>query len=683
MYEGGERDFLPISEPDAVAAKPPAYNKKSTLTAVILTGLGIITAAVIIWALCVAPVTSVQTGIQPYPVIAETGGEVWLLCGGDSVSLGSNVYYMEPPYSAGVRGKISGLISQDNRYLYYLDDYVRTRGKGTLMRVSADALSEPEKISSGVCAVMVSADGESALYLKNISGESGRLYVYKNGASSEASESVYIRGFGFSPDGQSFYYYTKSDETYGLYLNHNGRKQKVYETEHFNREIILNNEGEMLYKVKGAHSNTLYLYSDGKSDEIADGADFFMMLNNGEDYLYTAGNYGGTTLYYKAQGKEAEDIFKSDSWIMPLTWVSGGILQGDTILLAERGGIKGGCAIYEAVFTDEPQMILIADEADEYGYGVNADSTCVTFRKNGQSYIAPKKDGEWSEPVLLCKDTLEGIWFDREGEYVYWLDTGESALWSYDLSTGERRQLLEDVDSFILADDVPCGVSNLGDVYKAENGSAAKLLENAYTPLRKTTPIHSTYHSQNSSGSHYWTLVEQGYTLLGTKGGLYVVTDDYDIVYLSNSSYAGEKIIEGADTLLYPAYQLFQYYYEDEDILYGMLPYEVLTKDDEASLQNCYEDILYYRDIICGTSDAPITSPHGTPEEDYTLVREIARHENIPYDIEKITDWFYNALSETEYWMDNKGSIDIRNNALSNIRYATYYYERYIGIDQA
>lgn len=600
------------------------------------------------------------------PVIATCEGEVWLLCGANAVNLGPNVEYMLPPYSESEHGRIMGFMEPGSTELYYMQDYDRNKGAGTLMRVSADAKSKPETVAGQVYVASFSADGSSALYITDMVDDSGSLWVYQNGKSKRVASEVYNQGFGFSSDGQHLLFHKKTQDQFHLFVFADGRAEEVDAVLSAPAPaVIVDNEGRVYYCKDD--SRTLCRYANGQSEEIAKNASLLAVLDDIEGVLYRSGD----KLCYKSGDEEEICLYTGEDYIVPVGYVYGVLSSQERYLITlNNWRNEGGITLAEIDFSGK-RLIEIAKEIDVYSCVANADSSAVTYRKNGNTYILQNQNGSWGKPVLLCGNRVKLFGFSQVGDDMYWLDDNENELWCYKLDNGIRMLLVEDVDAFVVAGETVYAISKTGEVYRADLGNVVRLRGGAYTPIEKNIEIKRFY--ENGHGSSMWT--ENNYTLLTTHDGIYIVTNKREIVYYPNGGIIEKTLLKNAEALLYPIYYLPGYY--TMEVLLDPMAYMVLSKEDEKSLKALYKDICFYRDMLEGKE---VGTPKGTPEQNCELAQQIAGREHIPPDAANIADWFDRSFSMIGVWLENKDDYQCRVNSLSNVEYATYYYQQYFHI---
>lgn len=603
------------------------------------------------------------------PIIVEKGGEVWLLGGGNALSLGNNVSYMEPPYKQGKQGLLRGVVSFNNRYVYYMQDYQHNTGEGTLMRVRADATEAPVKVAEGVCTAKVSIDGECILYMTEITDGMGKLWLYRSGKRQVIADMVDYKSFGFSNCENEFYYYTKTGDDYTLYVFYNGQAEEVAKTalpaEY--QWVVTDHNGRAIYPEVNADGSVdaYYSYLDGQSSYLSDDIIFVMMFADTASYLYTEKDDEDVTLYLKKPKQEPICIYEDEGWVRPIKIPYLGVTERNRCILATD--IWDEAALFEFDIQLE-SLTLIEDDICARFITVNEEQSCIAFIKDDQTYIVQKEDGLWTKPEQIGEYAAEQMFFDKS--LFYWLDQDKS-FWQYDQDTKERKLLMEDTALFVVSDAVPYVLTGRGWVYRVSGDKPVLLCENAFMPV--WVEVSYKWASENGRGSHY--THEMANPLRATRGGICVFTKDEGVIFFATEQTKAKELIQGKATQLYPPSLIGRYMFEAVSV--HSIPYEVLAEEDEDALRELYEDAHYYADVLLGKFKDG-ASPNGSPEENMALAREIANREYAPVDAVEIAEWFDDTFSIIGYCLENEKDESDVNTALSNIAYATYYYERYM-----
>lgn len=390
------------------------------------------------------------------PFIYEKNADIFMGSGKNKIKLGSR----QSLY--GCYKEMNCVLSEDNRYLYYIESTDINTGQGTLKSVSTDAASPPVTVEDGVCAAEISSAG-SIMYIKNIDGLAGELYLLKDGKSSLISKNVLPVFLRFSKGGNCISYIVQDgSRTFTLYVKKNGKEPKlitrISAVAAVSGGISLSgfidavpfDTGQVLYSIEENYNTPLYFYyPDGKIESVCSDGYIIKTYPNG-DFLYA--DIAKNNLWYKSPGTDAVNItenysysrFSEDTNRFLLMEHTGDGFDNSRIMLYEIGEDKKKTAI---------------SLGDDKIFEINAAFDCVAYESGGALYVSRKTDTGWKEVYLLkasgnkintgpSKSSIVAR-FDGKGNNLYFFDENKCGpLYRFSLKEGKTVKLLDNVDCF-------------------------------------------------------------------------------------------------------------------------------------------------------------------------------------------------------------------------------------------
>jgi hypothetical protein len=388
------------------------------------------------------------------PFIYEKDEDIFMASGKNKVKLGSRQSFY------GCYKVMNCVLSDDNRYLYYIEDTDITTGMGTLKKTSTDAASSPVTIESGVCAAEVSSAG-SIMYIKNIKGIAGDLYLLKNGKSSLIDKNVLPVFMKFSQDGNCISYIVKEGgQTFALYIKKGNEKPvmavpitaEATINDGINLSRIIDtvpfDSGQILYSIKENYNMPLYFFNlDGKTERICNDGYIIKTYPDG-DFLYA--DIAKNNLWYKSPGADAVNITENYSYsIFPV--------DSNRFLLLEHigDGIENSRVMMYEIGEDKKKTTISL--GDDKIFEINAAFDCVAYECGGVLYASRKTNTGWKETNLLkvSEDKIRagspksGIVarYDLQGENLYFYDEYTCGpLYRFSLKEEKTVKLLNNVD---------------------------------------------------------------------------------------------------------------------------------------------------------------------------------------------------------------------------------------------
>jgi hypothetical protein len=404
----------------------------------------------------------------------------------DSVYIISGSNYMELT-DAGVMEYegdpyLEGMLSEDNRYLYYLTYYNEIEYSGTLHMVETQSLTAPETIADDVYNARLSADGGTLLYATDVEENVGKLYRRNiGGESSLVAESVHCDCYGASYSGDQIYYLVKEEhgynDTYVLYVQ-SGQQDAVALTEASARSalniilyITIDYCGTMLYSLDTTETGSMgdiYIKKAGEEAKVVDKGRVEETVNGAEEFFYIKDG----DRYYKAPGCDPVNTGSSNDsvFIQPYYGINPNHVVESRFLLDV---IKKGAHALTELLQDGTKNIIAEGKFD--GYRINIGFTCVAYEQDGALYTVHKKYGRWGKPEKRC-DAPKYYYFNDAGDSLYYIaldDPDDDCGDAYRLSLrGGRADLLQrDVYSLRLCEDIPNTLTEDYGAYRIEDRS--------------------------------------------------------------------------------------------------------------------------------------------------------------------------------------------------------------------
>ncbi len=410
---------------------------------------------------------------------------------------------------------INGMMNSNNRLMYYLADV--NGGSGALMRLKlGDPNAVPEVMLRNVSVPRMSSDGARVLFLRNMEGELGELYLWDGDAEEKIASSVSEFPFGFSPNGMSCFYLTDGKEGETLFVKHGSAASVKVVTESKSNTIqavFLFDDGSVVYELRDGEKfkTFLYRFTGKETQAIGEG---------GIDTAFMSGDllcYTGSTLYYVGKDAERQLVSGEYDYVIYPHPVEDNIkpAQDSRFLLLET--------------VEEPEYTLSeyvpgrgtvrVAEASGYFTDVSKDFTWVAYQKDDKQYLARRTDNAW-KPDIFVADNAYYCRFDNQGIYLYY-HTLDGRLGRYTLATGENEQLCTNILEVITMGSDAFAINSDYQLLHIMSDGIIEIAENVYS-------------------------VRESYN-----GGFYVVvsSDMYDIYYYPPDAVEGIKVAEGVDAI--------------------------------------------------------------------------------------------------------------------------------------
>ncbi len=425
----------------------------------------------------------------PAPILYSKGGECYLACGNDSICLG---VFRNP--AGGIESPETAL-SGNNRYLFYLKGFDAYKGYGTLMRVSADAQSEPVAVAENVCAAAPSNGGKRVLYITEIRDGCGKLFLWDEKEGERfISDNVMSEQLVFSPHATCFCYIAREQGEARLYLYRGGEALFIktlkdnqaaadyYGNDHF-QSIIPDDGGKVLFSLllSGLDGWPLCLYSEGKTETISSDARVEKLLGSVDNIVYAEQVSAGWKLYYKEPEKKS--VLLSDNYKLA-DFADQPISENGTVFLLEEGSAESMAAvdIYEMTIEGQKQYIATA----EYGALWSPNEKCVAYERDKSFYVSRKTDKGWKEE-RLCAVTYDeegnsSVWsgFDGKGDYLCYFDSeNDGPLHRYSTADGTIGKIKDNARLLYIFGDIPYVIDSKYNAFRVnEYGIAEQIGEN-------------------------------------------------------------------------------------------------------------------------------------------------------------------------------------------------------------
>ncbi len=432
-----------------------------------------------------------DTPVAP-PFIFENNADIFMASGENVITLGSRQSL------SGCYKEMNCALSENNRYLYYIEDTDISTGMGKLKQAPTDAVSSPITVEDGVCAAQVSPDG-SLMYIKNIRGVAGELYLYKGGKSSLVESNVLPIYFDFSKSASCISYIVQeSAGTFALYVKRNDEEPKL--VTRVTAEVSIDDgvnisnigcvvpfdSGQVLYSLEKNYNMQLYFYDySGKTETIcSDGYVIRTYADGSFLYADTAKN----NLWYKSPRTVAVNITGNYSY----TRFSE---ETDRFLLMEHLGdsLDGSRVMMHEV--DENREKIAISVGDDSIFEINSRFDCVVYENKGVLYASRKTNDGWMETDLfeapeggIAAGSKSGIVarFDGAGDNLYFFDEYNCGpLYRYSLKDGKTEKLIDRVESIYVFDKTAYAHA-AGDKLHMIEGGIVKMVSEGVRNVKET-----------------------------------------------------------------------------------------------------------------------------------------------------------------------------------------------------
>ncbi len=426
------------------------------------------------------------------PLIYENGADIFMASGENRIKLGTR----QSLY--GCYKEMNCVLSQNNRYLYYIENTDIHTGMGTLKKISTDAESVPVTVAEGVCAAQASPDG-ALMYIKNVSGMEGELYLYKDGKSSLADKNVLPVYFKFSEGGNCISYIVReSAGAFALYVKKEDEEPRMVTP--FTAEASIDggvnlsrisgtvpfDSGQILYSIEENYNMPLYFYDPGNKTERVCNDGYIVKTYIDGSFLYA--DIAKNNLWYKSPGTAAVNITSNYSYTR--------FPEGtNSFLLMEHLGDSfenSRFAMYEVGENGGKTLISVGDSRV---IEINCRFDCVAFESEGKLYASRKTDNRWVETVLLKKNENKAgagsksdivARFDCKGENLYYFDAYECGPLSvYSLKENKTAELLGSADCLYVTERAVYAHTAGDRLYSIEGGTV-KMVSEGVRDVRET-----------------------------------------------------------------------------------------------------------------------------------------------------------------------------------------------------
>ncbi len=416
---------------------------------------------------------------------------------GDSVYIVSGKRVMKLP-DAGIINDgddpyIAGMLSEDNKYLYYLtgideeyDDFygVDIYYGGSLYMVETQTPGKPLKIADNVYSALLSADGKTLLYVTDVEASAGKLYSRDTGEKSIlVADSVYndrngTDYYGASYDGKQIYYVASekqdSKNIYTLYTK-NGEQDAAalgetssYNLGCLNVYVAFDDSGTILYSIgmnDSSYETDIYIKKSGEEAIVIDKGRIDKAVNGAEEFFYIKKG----RRYYKAPGCDPIDVGKSTDKlrIQPYYGINPGYVRESRFLLETIGNPN----TLTELLSDGTKNV-IAEGYFDY-YKINVGFTCVAYEQDGALYTVQKKEERWGKPEKMC-DAVKRCFFNDVGDTFYYIalntaDDDHGDAYRLSLRSGRAGILQREVYSLWLCEDIPYTLTEDYGAYRIDN----------------------------------------------------------------------------------------------------------------------------------------------------------------------------------------------------------------------
>jgi hypothetical protein len=449
------------------------------------------------------------------PMIYTEDGDAFLAVGAQSIPLD------DAGYSYG--GHLNAIVLEDGSTMFYMADVSESSGEGDMMRIQlGSAKAEPEIVAEDVYGAEISDDGGKILYVTDVEGGAGDLYICTPGRDPQpVDESVYR--FSISPNGK-YVYYTVVDDDFNetLYLYSGGEPEEVMDIDE--EEALssgyIDDSGRILFTVDDSDDHTvLYLYANGNAEKISKDTGAYRMLDSAVEFFYVEDTEDGTELYYYNAGEEVCVTKEFDGLDFPT--IVNTNEHFDRHFVYQETSDSGKITLYECVLPESSTKMLKVDGS----YSIDPTFKAIAYSDDGELCLARKSGSSWEDVQDVC-DYSPSYRFDENGRYLYYIsaDDGDYVgdLCRIPATGGEEEILLEDVTSFLLAG---------GKVYAINEDGEAYLVTNPKDSVKIEEDIISLYEAAS---------------------GIYLTGDDGELYYYNGGE--AERISRDASTIGYSGY---------------------------------------------------------------------------------------------------------------------------------
>lgn len=605
----------------------------------------------------------------PYPTLMTKNNQIYLVNGQKLVQLGAED---EICMTQDNREIISGMLSHNNTRLYYIKNYDITSAAGDLYIVNIENMTAPALKAKNVFCAAASNNG-NALYLANVIDGAGDLYfVNREGSIALIDSSVAPELYGFSPDGNNFFYVKKSGDQYVWLLKcGNQPAQRVLQDKTKQHRYIcakVDNAGRLLFGIGSSEADyQIYLYENGQTHRIDMGKGLFQPYVDEDDVRYflcgempQVFDVSGSPLYFVGEDRKAKKVSDNASGVVSgvydtrlnahlnFEWlyaehdeITSDGSSGLQLYDLETGAYTGDVLDeYEPSLSENKIFIYSKEIGSQYICNVSVNEFC-SFAGSSSSVLiygdiqAPlslvRKSGNgWSEPELLSDAAM---WIISDDKYVWWIDQNFE-LWRSALQTGQKEILMDKAMNVILSGDTVYVCVDNQSICRLDNGKSVRLID--------------------------------ANTMFETANGCLVLTEDGRLVHFENGKDAGATVMEGA---LWSSANF-----------YG-IRYSLLTDDDATKLKELRDDAVYYQNMngmLSGNWEV-ISSPHRSLEDDLALAQSYAYYGRLPNQLRYVTGYFADGFADL---IDGTNSENADDGFHSDLSAGISMYDNYMYSDE-
>lgn len=393
------------------------------------------------------------------PILFVKDDSVYVISGSSAIELkGAGVMDYDEDFC------LEGMLSEDNRYLYYLSD-VNEDDCGKLQMVETQPLSAPAKIADNVYNARLSADGSTLLYAADIKLDIGKLYRRNiGGESTLVAESVHGDYYGTSQNGEYIYYLVKEEQgqmdKYVLYMQYGAQDAVALgdlsssNPDDMIAHVTIDADGTILYCLSTKINSVadIYIKKPGEAAVAADKGRIKETVNGAEEFFYIKEG----ELYYKAPGC---DSVKAGKWndnicVQPYYGMNPNHVYESRFLLDSA---KDGAHSLTELLCDGSTSVIVQGNFKDYE--INVGFTCLAYEQDGALYTVHKKDGQWGAPEKRC-DNPKNYFFDDAGVMLYYIaldkpDDEDGAVYRLALRSGKASLIQRNVFSLWTRENIP------------------------------------------------------------------------------------------------------------------------------------------------------------------------------------------------------------------------------------
>lgn len=584
------------------------------------------------------------------PMLVKQGNDVYMLNGDRKVRLGST-----DELSQDGELQLQCMAAHENGDLYYLKNFDKAAGTGDLMAVRPGG---PLLVTHDVYAAAAGGGGR-ALFLQNVENGSGDLYLAEPGKLvTLVDKSVIPDVFGFSPNGERYYYTVRKGDTFAIYEGSVGSKANlVHEDDAAAFRFVyfrLADDGHMMVGTgTDVTAIPLRYYKDGEFEVMGMGIQPVAVFDSLDEFLFMRmedlkNETMSPPVFYKAPGQEPVCVCEGaislsfDDYEYPKkTFVFTEGDRQDSAMKGERGVqaksvmssvaqelTTGTVCVYNAEHGKTVIGEVQADSSISISSGGNGIAVMQYQPAGDGSLLMSRKAEHGYTPLEKIDDTVWQYKFDDSGNYLYWVTT-DYVLKRCDIEIGQIETLMEKVMKLWVIEDT---------LYVCEDGSS----------------IYRWY------GDEPVKLHRHANDVTETSGGVYVTTLDNEIVFYAHDNDLGETMCSDIVQLNSPA---------------SRFKYTQLTDKIAKTLRMLYEDACFYMGRGEGKT---ITKPHGTAQEDLALALSLVRG-TYPEYAHTMVHFFCEGFNHLAEWDKDKTNEELQRQALNELGAAISVYERYIG----